>query len=81
MLGRGRGSGAEDQPRQSLRIGVVCVSATPAHAGTHNVILGLRRFLEDIDGVDGANLWGIRSLKDGSEVEITCLFDLKFSGM
>lgn len=52
-----------------LSIGVVSVSNSVAAAGTHNVILGLRRFL-DRPELLGSQLWGIRSLSNGHEFKI-----------
>jgi len=54
----------------NVNVGVMFLNGT-ASAGSHNVILGLRRYLDNIDGVTG-NLWGILSLTRGNELQLTC---------
>ncbi|CAK0802524.1 unnamed protein product [Prorocentrum cordatum] len=61
-------AGATAAPER-LRVAVASVSNAVAASGTHNVILGLRAFL-DKGGLAGSELWGIRSLAKGNEFEI-----------
>eukprot|EP00928_Gymnodinium_smaydae_P039198 TRINITY_DN26820_c2_g1_i1.p1 TRINITY_DN26820_c2_g1~~TRINITY_DN26820_c2_g1_i1.p1 ORF type:complete len:1392 (-),score=327.66 TRINITY_DN26820_c2_g1_i1:11-4186(-) len=56
-------------PRQALRIGVAVVSVTAPPSGTHNAILGLRRFL-DRSGIRTTELVGIRSFSKGNTLEL-----------